>query len=119
MSTQSKGRVCCLNPWEVDERERGSKPNCRNHRHISKTAAFDLSGRPHFGRILAELSFEPKGGGRAEPCGYLVKVAGRIEFTITNQDYDIPFDQVRSKGLELEKKLGVPFIERKVPLRTW
>ena len=51
------------------------------------------------------------------PCGYFVKIAERIEFTIANPERDLPFDQVRAKGLELEKELRIPFIDRKVLLR--
>jgi hypothetical protein len=50
-------------------------------------------------------------------CGYFVKIAGRIEFTHTDLKVDIPFETVRSEGKALEKKLGIPFIERRIPLR--
>jgi hypothetical protein len=113
VSTHQKGRICFLKGWELEESKRGIKPNCRNHRHISNAEAFELSGRPSFGTILAPVSET----GTAEPFGYFVKIAGRIEFTITNPKSEPPFDQVRAKGLELEKKLGIPFIDRKVPSR--
>jgi len=118
VSTHKKGRVCCLDPWEVEDTKRGIKPNCRNHRHISSAQAFELSGSPNFGKLLgAPISLDPKVTGKTIICGYFVKIAGRIEFTITNSECPIPYDQVRAKGLELEKKHGIPFIDRKVPLR--
>lgn len=116
MSIHKKGSVCFLNSWEIDESRRGVKPNCRNHRHISRADAFNLSGDPFYGNILDWIWLE---GTVPEKLGcwvYFVKVAGRIEFTIANSELPPAFDQVRAKGLELEKKLGIPFIERKVPL---
>ena len=80
---------------------------------MSKAEAFDLSGRPSFGTTLAPLSETAT----AAPFGYFVKIAGRIEFTITSPISKLPFDLVRAKGLELEKEFGIPFIERKVPSR--
>lgn len=115
MSTHRKGRVCYLNPWEVEERKRGIKPNCRNHRHISKAEAFELSGSPDYGNIVDWL--QATASGKLVFRGYFVKIAGRIEFTITLSECEPPFDQIRAKGLQLEKQFGIPFIERKVPLR--
>jgi hypothetical protein len=132
VSTHKKGRVCYLNPWELEEAKLGIKPNCRNHRHLSRTEAFEISGRPSFGTILGTLyreakpiakwvvaEFAPSSSlattGKWVPVGYFVKITGRIEFT-SNSRSELPLDQVRAKGLELAKKLGIPFIERKVSL---
>lgn len=49
--------------------------------------------------------------------GYFVEIAGRIEFTITNPRSEPPSDLIRAEGLRLEKRHGIPFIERKVILR--
>jgi hypothetical protein len=116
VSTHRKGRVCFLSRWEIEESRRGIKPNCRNHRHISRAEAFDLSGDPYYGTILDWIWLEGSVPAKLGCRVYFVKVAGRIEFTIANSGLELPFDQVRAKGLELEKKLGIPFIERKVPL---
>jgi hypothetical protein len=78
--------------------------------------AFELSGRPGYGKIVGCL--EATASGKSAVCGYFVEIAGRIEFTIAKSERELPFDQVRAKGLELEKKLGIPFIERRVPLRV-
>ena len=114
MSAHKKGRICFLENWELEEKQRGTQPNCRNHRHISKADAFELTGDPHYGKPLAPIF--PETGGN--PCGWFVAVGKRIEFTITDNECEFPFVQVRAKGLELERKFGIPFIERKVPVRA-
>jgi hypothetical protein len=114
VSAHKKGRICFLENWELEEIQRGSQPNCRNHRHISKADAFELTGDRYYGKTLAPIV--PETGGN--PCGWFVVVGKRIEFTITDNECEFPFEQVRTKGLELERKLGIPFIERKVPVRA-
>jgi hypothetical protein len=115
VSIHNKGRVCYLNPWEVTERKRGNKPNCRNHRHVSRAEAFEQSGNPAYGVVLTTLY--SSASGKTVRCGYFVKVAGQIEFTLATYEPVLSLHEVRAKGLELEKKLGIPFIDRKVPLR--
>lgn len=118
MSIHRKGRICYLNPWEVADANRGIKPNCRNHRHISKAEAFELSGRPEFGKILSTTFLKEKASSKVVLCGYFVEIAGRIEYVMAKSDPNFSIDEVRRKGLELERNLGIPFIDRKVPLRT-
>lgn len=113
MSIHKKGRVCLLERWEIEESQHGIKPNCRNHRHISQSEAFERSGDPYYGKIVGWLL---KTSGKLTFEGYFVRTGGRIEFTITKSDCEPPFDLIRAEGLRLEKRHGIPFIERKVTL---
>ena len=115
MSIHRKNRVCLLERWEVEELRRDLKPNCRNHRHISKAEAFELSGNPRYGKIVGLL--QTRDAAKPMVGGYFVEIAGRIEFTITNPRSEPPSDLIRAEGLRLEKRHGIPFIERKVILR--
>jgi hypothetical protein len=116
VSIHKKGRVCLLERWEAEESGRGIKPNCRNHRHISQAEAFERYGNPGYGKIVGWL--EKWVLGKLAFDGYFVTVGGRIEFTITKSECEAPLDLIRAEGLRLEKRYGVPFIERKSMLRA-
>jgi hypothetical protein len=62
----------------VEKLSLGMKPDGRDHRHVSRPKAFEISGDPKFGRIVALLGSSATKENPA-PAGCFVEVDGVIE----------------------------------------
>ena len=84
MSKNNKGMICFLHPWEwEDYRVTGVRPDCRNHRHITRRRAFELTGDTRYAaRTLANV-FDTQ-----QLIGFIVEVAGRTRWCQKRGTYE-------------------------------
>jgi hypothetical protein len=72
MSKNNKGMVCLLNRWEwVTRGIGGEKPDCRNHRHISRRRLYERSGDARFADELLARVYDAQD----QLLGFIVVVA--------------------------------------------
>ena len=80
MSVHPRGRICILNEMDWENLQRGIKPNCRDHVHMGKVRAFDLTRHPSLGRILAFLASSATTHENPAPAGVFIEIGGFVEY---------------------------------------
>jgi hypothetical protein len=79
MAKNNKGMVCCIHPWEFEATTKGEAVDCRNHRHLSRRRAFELTNDARFAdRILVEVY-----GHKEQLIGAIVEMAGRVRWAVS------------------------------------
>jgi hypothetical protein len=76
VSKNNKGMVCVLTSCESQDLQNGIRPDCRNHRHISRRRAFEHTGDVRFAdRTLARVV-----DAKNQLAGFIVEVAGKARW---------------------------------------
>ena len=111
VSIHAKGRVCLLNEWEWDGLSRGVKPDCKEHRHVSRTNAFYMSRRARFGKWLASVRSDAKK--TSSPSGCYVEVAGTVEYVHLKKRIKPDLENIYALGESIASKQNLKFVRRK------
>jgi hypothetical protein len=111
VSIHDKGRVCLLNEWEWEGLSRGVKPDCKEHRHVSRTNAFYMSRRAGFGEVLDFIQRDAKKTSR--PFGCYVKVAGTVEYVHLKKRIKLDLENIYSLGEKIAAEENLKFVRRK------
>jgi hypothetical protein len=80
VSIHSKGRVCVLDVVDFENARLGIPPKCKDHRHVNRAKAFEISRNPRFGRLVGFLASAATTKDDIAPAGCFVEVAGVIEY---------------------------------------
>lgn len=111
VSIHTKGRVCLLNEWEWDGLSRGVKPDCKEHRHVSRPNAFYMSRRVAFGKWLAFVQSGDKKTSR--PNGCYVEVAGTVEYVHLKKRIKLNLETIYAVGERIASEQNLKFVRRK------
>ena len=112
MSIHTKGRVCLLNGWEWDEWSRGVKPDCKQHRHVSRPNAFYISRQARFGKWLAFVPSDAKK--TPHPSGCYVEVAGTVEYVHLKKRVKLDdLENIFALGEKIATAKNLKFVRRK------
>lgn len=111
VSIHPKGRVCLLNEWEWEGVSRGVKPDCKEHRHVSRTNAFYVSRRAGFGELLALVQSDAKKTSR--PSGCYVEVAGTVEYVHLKKRIKLNLENIYALGEKIAAEENLKFVRRK------
>jgi hypothetical protein len=111
VSIHAKGRVCLLNGWESDEWSRGVKPDCKQHRHVSRADAFYISRQSRFGKLLALVQSDDKETSR--PSGCYVEVAGTVEYVHLKKRIKPNLNNIYALGETIAAEENLKFVRRK------
>jgi hypothetical protein len=111
VSIHTKGRVCLLNGWEWDEWSRGVKPDCKQHRHVSRPNAFYISRESRFGELLELVQRDTKKTSRADGC--YVKVAGTVEYVHLKKRIKPNLENIYALGERIASEHNLKFVRRK------
>lgn len=80
MSVHPRGRICILNDVDFENLTVGIQPNCRDHIHMGKARAFELTRHPSLGRILAFLASSASTKEDSAPAGVFIEIGGWVEY---------------------------------------
>jgi|SRR5579863_469431 len=90
----------------------GIRPDCRDHRHVNRTKAFEISKNPRFGRIVAVLSSSATTEENLAPAGCFVEVAGDIEYVHLRQRTKPRLNVIYTVGEQVAAERGKIFRRR-------
>lgn len=80
MSVHPRGRYCILSDIDSENLARGVKPDCRDHLHVGKVRAFELSRCPSLGNLLAFLASSATTDENPAPAGCFIEIGGVVEY---------------------------------------
>jgi hypothetical protein len=81
MSVHARGRICILSDIDFENLALGIKPNCRDHIHVGRARAYELTLHPQFGKLLAFLASSATTDEDIAPAGCFIEVGGWVEYS--------------------------------------
>lgn len=111
VSIHQKARVCLLDEWEWERLSRGVRPDCKEHRHVSRTNAFYMSRRAGFGELLKFVQGDAKK--TSQPCGCYVKVGGTVEYVHLKKRIKLNLENIYVLGEKIASEEKLKFVRRK------
>lgn len=80
MSVHRRGRLCILNDIDLENFARGITPNCKDHIHVGRVRAFEISRHPSLGRLIAFLGSSATTDDDPAPAGCFIEIGGFVEY---------------------------------------
>lgn len=80
MSVHPRGRICILSDIDVENLSLGITPKCKDHVHMGKVRAFELTRSPRLGRLLAFLASSATTDEDPAPAGCFIEIGGFVEY---------------------------------------
>jgi hypothetical protein len=120
VSVHHKGRICILDPIDFENWSLGIKPDCKDHRHVNRVKAFEISRDPRFGNLVALLASSATTADDPAPSGCFVEVGGVIEYVHLRPRTKVRLKTIHALGERIAAEKKTTFKRRAyylVPVR--
>jgi hypothetical protein len=106
VSIHHKGRICILNSIDFENLSLGSQPDCRDHRHVNRVKAFEISRDPRLGKLVALVASSATTEEDLAPSGCFVEVGGVIEYVHLRRRTKVKLNLIYAAGdrIAVERK---------------
>jgi hypothetical protein len=112
VSVHSKGRYCIIDDIDLESLSRGLKLNCKDHRHVGRVAAFEISRSPRLGRLVAFLGSAATTRDEPAPAGCFIEIGGFIEYVHLRPSTKPNLKTIYALGKRLGTERRKPFRQR-------
>jgi hypothetical protein len=112
VSVHHKGRICLLDDYDFEKLSCGIKLNCKEHKHVGRVQAFELTREPRFGKLLAFLASSASTRENPAPAGCFVEIGGLVEYVHLRKSSKPNLKSVYALGERIGKEQNKPFKRR-------
>jgi hypothetical protein len=101
-----------LSDLDVENLARGIKPNCKDHIHVGRVRAFELSRHPSLGKILAFLASSATSEEDHAPAGCFIEIGDCVEYTHLRRTTKPNLKAIYTVGEKIAAHVKKPFNRR-------
>ncbi|WP_035359913.1 hypothetical protein [Edaphobacter aggregans] len=101
-----------LSDVDFENLSRGIQPDCRDHIHVGKARAFELTGNPSMGRVLAFLTSSATTDEDLAPAGCFIEIGGFVEYAHLRKTTKPNLKAIYAVGEKVAADEKKPFMRR-------
>jgi hypothetical protein len=102
-----------LDEVDIENLSRGIRPNCKDHLHVGRVRAFDLSRSAHLGKLLAFVSSSATTKDDPAPSGCFIEIGGYVEYTHLRRSTQPRLTSIYAIGEKIAADINKPFLRRR------